>query len=468
LDKKIILFECNEIPWRILDFYCDRYPQSTLAHLLTQSRQYETYTEDETSLSPWKTWPSLHRGVNDRTHLISDLGDDLTEANRAYRPVWQILAESGIRTGVFGSLHSYPLPTNIDDYDFYVPDTFSKGVDCHPKSLNTFQAFNLRMVQSSSMNVSRGIPISAAAHVVAKLPSLGITTRSLAKVGSQLATEMLNSRRKVRRRTMQSVLAFDIFMKQLKSNKPDFVTFFTNHVASTMHRFWAAAFPEDYEQSVYPNEWQHHYAREIEFVMHTLDGFLRSLMNFVHQNPGYSLWLTSSMGQAATTPRRIETQLLLHDPKKLFNVLGLNAEDWSRAPAMSPNYSFKVAADKANKLERSLLQFLINGEPLSFRRSSENLFSLDFGHPNLDLSKSALSINKQSYSFDAIGLKNTKIEEMCNANAYHIPQGSLAIYEPNSPGTKERPQISTLDIAPALLANYAIKPPAYMHRAVNI
>ena len=43
------------------------------------------------------------------------------------------------------------------------------------------------------------------------------------------------------RRTYQAGLAFDIFINFLQSTKPAFATFFTNHVASSMHRFWAAA-----------------------------------------------------------------------------------------------------------------------------------------------------------------------------------------------------------------------------------
>jgi predicted component of type VI protein secretion system len=39
---------------------------------------------------------------------------------------------------------------------------------------------------------------------------------------------------------------FDIFMNQLERTKPGFTTFFTNQVASSMHRFWAASFPEEY------------------------------------------------------------------------------------------------------------------------------------------------------------------------------------------------------------------------------
>ena len=36
-------------------------------------------------------------------------------------------------------------------------------------------------------------------------------------------------------------------MKQLELHKPSFSNCFTNHVASAMHRYWAAIFPEDFD-----------------------------------------------------------------------------------------------------------------------------------------------------------------------------------------------------------------------------
>lgn len=82
MGKSIILFELNEVPYRIVDEFCSWRPRSTLARCLPLCRQYESYAEDRSSLSPWKTWPSLHRGVNDEKHMIQDFGQDLTDVDR--------------------------------------------------------------------------------------------------------------------------------------------------------------------------------------------------------------------------------------------------------------------------------------------------------------------------------------------------------------------------------------------------
>src|SRR6516164_8196265 len=63
VQQKVIFFELNEVPFRILDEFCRWRPDSNLAKLLPRCTQFETVTEDEGHLSPWVTWPSLHRGI---------------------------------------------------------------------------------------------------------------------------------------------------------------------------------------------------------------------------------------------------------------------------------------------------------------------------------------------------------------------------------------------------------------------
>ncbi|HEY6563860.1 MAG TPA: hypothetical protein VIY86_05155, partial [Pirellulaceae bacterium] len=158
MGKKIVFFELNEVPYRIIDEYCRWRPKSAFARLLPKCFQYETYSEDRGHLSPWKTWPTLHRGVSNAQHFIEDFGQDLSEVDRDFPPLWRILSQNGIRTGVCGSLHTYPLPTDLSGYQFYLPDTFAAGSECFPKKLSIFQEFNLRMARESARNVSTKIP----------------------------------------------------------------------------------------------------------------------------------------------------------------------------------------------------------------------------------------------------------------------------------------------------------------------
>ena len=75
-----------------------------------------------------------------------------------------------------------------------------------------------------------------------------MTLNTFGKISNQIISERLNKDRLVRRRTSQVQLAFDFFFKELKSTNPDISFFFTNHVASSLHRYWPSIFPNDYEE----------------------------------------------------------------------------------------------------------------------------------------------------------------------------------------------------------------------------
>ena len=103
----MIMYEINEVPWRVVDYYVERKPHSAIAQLLARSQTYTTQTKDTGELHPWSTWPTLHRGVYNDTHNIRFLNQELPEQ---HPPIWQLLNTAGVRTGVFLSLQSHPIP----------------------------------------------------------------------------------------------------------------------------------------------------------------------------------------------------------------------------------------------------------------------------------------------------------------------------------------------------------------------
>ncbi len=302
MDKKVIFFELNEVPWRVVEDFVRDHPMSNLATMLPEMTKFQTHTEDK-NLSPWVTWPTVHRGVSDAEHGISDFGQDLTDVDRDHPPIWEILVQNGVSTGVFGSFHTYPLPKDVERYDFYVPDVFAAGCECFPKKFEAYQEFNLTMSRASARSVG-SVPLGAAAKILLKLPGLGLKPRTAFDLASQLVDERLQNWKRIRRRTYQVVLAFDLFMKELNRKKPQFVTFFTNHVASSMHRYWAARYPSDYDVFGYSDDWRSTYDHEIDWTVGKFDEMLGRLKTFARQNPDYSLWILSSMGQGGNTSRQ--------------------------------------------------------------------------------------------------------------------------------------------------------------------
>ena len=469
LGRKIIFFELNEVPLRIIDYYIQKYPNSALAQKLPQCYQYETQAVDSV-LSPWITWATLHRGVTATHHGIYHFNQNLNRINQQFPPIWQILSSNGIKTGVFGSLHSYPLPDNLDNYSFYVPDSFATNSQCFPENLSIFQEFNLLMARNSSRNISTKVPVEATLKLLAHLPQLGIRIPTLINIVNQLLTEQLKPYRKNRRRTYQAVLAFDLFLKQLKTTQPDFATFFTNHVASAMHRYWAALFPQDYQNFGYNSEWVSKYNGEIDFAMSKFEKFFTQLVRFVDNHPEYTLWIASSMGQSATTAWMVKTQLNLTHPKKLMSALGIPDDAWYQTPAMFPEFGIVVKEQWIEKFRNQLSQLSIEGKLIKFAQKEDGLFAVIFGQVNLPQKKvTNASLKGRSIPLEQLGLEDISIEDETNTNAYHVNSGSLLIYDPQETSYKQsRRKISCLEIAPMLLQNFSVKIPEYMSLVGNI
>lgn len=461
--RKLILLELNEVPFRVLDEFCATHPRSCLARLLPQCQQYETLAEDSGHLSPWVTWPTLHRGVVNDRHSISCLGQDLTEVNREFPTIWSLLAEHGISTGVFGSLHSHASWSQSSSCAFHVPDVFA-GSECYPDQLAVFQRFNQAMVRDSARNVGKKVPWQAALRLLAKAPALGLKVETLLDVGGQLLAERFRPARRVRRRTYQTVLAFDVFLRQLKITRPAFATFFTNHVASAMHRYWAARFPGDYPPQEFGlgRDWVTTYQDEIDFAMTRLDRCLARLLSFIQQRPEYALWVATSMGQAATTARPIGTQLYLMEVPRFMAALGVPPGDWSRRGAMAPDVNLIVAPQFVARFRAAVERLVIDGKPLVYQEKPGGFFSLRFGHQDLGREQGGARMAGRLISVEELGLANVVIEEGSGTTAYHIPQGMLLIYEPNQVSQAGRVQISTLDIAPAILRHFGVPVPPYM------
>ena len=468
-DRKIVFFELNEVPVRIFEHFCRTRPESALAQRMPRCIKYETYTADKGLLEPWVTWPTLHRGVPNTIHEIADFGQDLGRQDTEFPPVWKILVKHGIKAGIFGSLHTYPMPSDLTNYSFLMPDTFAAGSECFPANISAFQEFNLRATRDSARNVSKRLPWKEGLSLLAKAPGLGFKPDTIADLGQQLLSERTEPMRRVRRRSYQAVLGFDVFFHYLKKTRPDFATFFTNHVASSMHRYWAALFPGDYESFEYSQDWVNSYHDEIDFTMGKFDKFFGELAAFVDTNPEYQLWVATSMGQAAFQARPCDSQLYIVDRARFMAAMGVEASEWSVRPAMQPQTNVTVASSKITTFRESLKKLSLEGCPVHFREAEDGFFSIDLGQEGYLTKPQVAQIKGRDVPFKELGMEPVEIEDKTQSSAWHIPQGTLLIYDPVErdvkPGFR---QISTEEIAPTLLHNYALPVPPYMRSPVSL
>lgn len=465
--RKVIFFEFNEVPFRIIDNYCQRHPHAFFARHCAKLYQYETYAETRGPLEPFIHWPSIHRGVEEQLHGICDWNIKLDEIDAEFPPLWKILAENGVRVGLFGSLHSYgsyPSGEELrDGYSFYVPDVFSPDHKCYPQRLSNFQKFCLAMVRRSARNVSTKIDWRDCFNILRQAGEIGLGIDTLVDMTVQLLRERISPWVKTRRRTHLASLAFDVYIKLLRDTKPEFTTFFANDLAAVMHRYWAAAFPQDYSKYDVTEEWRKTYKNEIDWAMSKFDRNYERLIRFVDQNPEYKLVVASCMGQAATTAKHLYTEVYITDLSLFMSRMGVGPDSWSFVPAMFGRFNVRVSEPYVEAFRESLNTLRINGKPVQYTEYKEGLFAMVLGQEDLDHSFAFL--REEKIDFRDLGLFNVINEDLAGRTGYHIRNGSLLVYDPQSapkPRHRARGRVSSLDICPSLLKTFGVKVPKYM------
>ena len=465
--QKIIFYEMNEVPLKVFNHYCKNFPKSAFARLRDRADIFETVAEDSGHLSPWVTWPTLHRGVTNDVHEITDFGQNLTAIDKEAPPIWEMLARNGVKVGMFGSLHTYPMPQDMSNYAFYVPDTFAAGPECFPKKFESFQNFNLAMAGKNASQVNSGIALKEASRFLRAAPGLGLSGRTVSKLVSQLASERFDRKRVVRRRTSQVQIAFDFFLRSLRQDRPDASFFFTNHVASSLHRYWPSLFPDDYDILSYDEEWLKAWKDEIPFTLHEANYQLSQLMEFADASEDFKIVVVTSMGQAAVQGKeRIERKVIFTGLRSLMQGLGLGDEDWQKRPAMVPQYIVYVAPASRNMFMQNVGALSICGKGLTVEPLGEGVYRMEFSMVNMP----AIEVFYQGERVDPkkFGIVNVDLQDAAGANAYHIPEGMMAVYDPKKASSKNVNRISTLEVTPSVLANFGIKSPAYMQRGFTI
>ena len=462
----VIVYELNEVPRRLFDFYADAFPSSAFGSLRQRSNLFETLTADVGSLSPWITWPTMHRGVSNVDHEISELGQTLTKVNAEFPNVYNILAQNGVTVGVFGSLQSYPLPESLDNFCFYVPDTFAAGEECFPKNLSDFQSFNLSMVRANGRNVSAGIAVKSASRFLKNSINLGLQPKTFLKLSNQLIVERFNKDRVVRRRTSQVEIAFDLYFHQLQNTRPDISFFFTNHLASSMHRYWPTIFPKDYEEEKFDSGWLKQWAGEIPHAVKVANFQLQKIINYCHQNNS-ELIVCSSMGQGAVHDvEPLVNQVLITNVRKLMAYIGLTHNDYQIKLAMAPRVVITPLNDAYEQALERLKRININGSSVTIHRVQTGDIRFDTSLTN-QTSIEILDGNKV-VSPSEIGIENVDLQDASGSYAYHIPEGILMHYVPSKPNSNYKQNtwtsMSALDLAPSLLRKFSVEPPSYMSK----
>ena len=212
------------------------------------------------------------------------------------------------------------------------------------------------MVKANARNVSKGVAIRDASRFIFNARHLGLKLNTFLKLTNQLISEQINSDKLVRRRTSQVEICFDLYFKQISETKPDISFFFTNHVASCMHRYWPTIFPDDYEKGKFSKNWITRWSGEIPHSIKVANYQLTKLINFCKLNNS-ELIVCSSMGQAAVKNVLLKNKQVLITNLKLMAYLEQRYQNEPRL-SMAPQVVIKPKSESIlenlKKLKKSL------------------------------------------------------------------------------------------------------------------
>lgn len=454
---RLLCYELNEVPWRVIDRYVAGRPGSNVARLLKRSAQITTRTTDSGELHPWSTWPTMHRGVNNDAHHIRFINQDLSVAKQT-PPVWQIMVANGKSVGLVGCLQSYP-PSRDSDVLFHVPDTFAPGPETHPTKYVPFQSINLKLTGDNKA-VARKIGLHDMVTGL-QLLNCGVSLSTASRIASHLVAEQLNSLQKTRRPTMQAHLAFDIFMDALRADRPHYAAFFSNHVAGMMHRYWKYSFPEDFNYELRPTKADRFHAQSIDKGMDIFDEQLGRLVAFCERH-GYDLVVASSMGQEAIERSPYIPELMLDSVAPLAAAMGF-VQPVKMNLAMQPDVALQFsAADDLQEFSSLLAEMRdANGEEvLKVRYKPQGLtLNVSVGRSTAVLRDCSLYFRGHRLPLDRIGMRVITRDP---GTGYHQPDGILIWSGATKPVVAHREVVDSRRYAPTLLDALGIVPPAYM------
>ncbi len=420
--RPILLLELNEMHWPVLDRL--RASDPDVDAFLARARCHTTHVDSEARLSPWITWPTLHRGLSPAAHGLAQLGQDPATAHG--RPIWEDVRARGESIGIVGSLHSWP-PIDPGPEGFFVPDTFAAGPECVPAMLAPLQALNLALVGRSGRVATTGVPVRAALASIPTALRLRLSPRLAVDALAQLAAERIDRERRDARPLVQAALFWNVFRRlyERAARPPAFASYFTNHVASLLHRHWADLFPEDVPGHVVRRA----HRDMLEAALSLTGRIVRETARIARARPDLVVVIASSMGQGAVDrPMHHGRELAVTDVVRLLAAVGVARGEHEPGIAMVPQATTRAIDAPVRERIRTGLHALRtpSGKRIFDVVIRGESVSITIGTPPHDDVDAELLVDPsgRSLRFSEIGVA---VHRVPAGTGNHVPEGALAI-----------------------------------------
>lgn len=443
MGRPILLLEINEVPWKLVDLYLQNRKFKYLKEFFLGAQNMTSIAVDSGELSPWVTWPSLHRGMSNTEHGILNLGQDVATFKGV--PIWDEYLHNGHSVGVFGSFQSWP-PKVPGVNGFFIPDTFAHDEKCFPEFLQPLQKFNLSQVRENGRLIEKkSLRLKDFIALFGCLVKAKVQISTYVQIIKQLVMERFDRTYLERRRVFQTILFWDIFKGLYKpKNPPLFATFFTNHLASAMHRFWHHLFPEEFaghKISKHLKLDQSH-KKTVDFSMMVLEKIIADAFQMIKQNPDLIVIFASSMGQDTIYRESHEgVEAAIKNVTLLLQALDVDKREFKELLAMVPQVSIEVMNQQLRGKIIQLLQQIkkTDGNVLFNVSEQGDSLTITITRPTrADFEKGGFNFEGKFIRFSDAGINLFEREP---GTAYHIPEGIFSIYGAGITASNQREQI---------------------------
>jgi hypothetical protein len=167
----------------------------------------------------------------------------------------------------------------------------------------------------------------------------------------------------------------------------------------------------------------------MRFSLRVLDDMLTEVLEWAALNPELVVIFASSMGQDAIHRGYHEgVEVVVEDLALLMSCTGISREDYIPLLAMVPRVAVEIGDSERRARARRVLAGAVCGEGKHFISVQEigSSLSITVHTPTLkQMSGDTFLIDGRAVAWSEAGLRKQDIEP---GTAYHIPEGSLAVY----------------------------------------
>ena len=222
----VLLLELNEINFDQIRAYVELGKLPTLATIIQTHGVAETTSEESYhELEPWIQWVTAHTGKSLAEHRVFRLGDagqvDLEQ-------IWEVLERQGLTVGAISPMNAL---NRCRDAAFFIPDPWTST---EITGSRVMKALYRAVAQAVNDNAQSRITPSSALGLVA---GLGVYARP---VNYRRYLGLLQSAARGRpwaKAMMLDQLLADIFIRQVRTKRPDFASLFLNAGAHIQHHY---------------------------------------------------------------------------------------------------------------------------------------------------------------------------------------------------------------------------------------